>query len=124
MRVLPPAAIKLAAKKAEEDKKEAAADDEEEKKPTLQKVQKVQIRVNTCKANVEKETKAFEGAKLTAVKRAKARQEMLKVKTTFGKYNKAKDGLLARRDIAAYAKGEYKFTMPEDALDMIFRAAV
>merc|ERR1712048_952904 len=55
------------------------------------------------------------GRKMAAERIAKKRQQL------FDKYDVDKDGLLNREEVAAYAKGEFSFELPEENLDRIAR---
>jgi len=104
--------------KSGEDKEEEPA----EAKPTLQSLQKVQLRITASKHLLDTETRGFRAAVEAARKKAVAAQEMQRVGGVFKKYDKDKDGALNKKEIQVYAKTEFKFTVPDIALDNIFKA--
>merc|ERR1712203_16465 len=71
-----------------------------------------------------KTSEDFAVAKDKAEKKATANEAVKKMQTLFTKYDKDKDGALNRKEIDLFAKGEYKFTMPADQLDLVLKAIV
>lgn len=75
-------------------------------------IDKVISDVTAVKAKVQEDVKR---AKI----REKALQKVEKKRAMFQKYDKDKDGLLGKKEIAAYAKGEYGFVLATEALDEV-----
>merc|ERR1740130_324747 len=60
--------------------------------------------------------------KTTRLKKALALEEVNKHMVVFKKYAKESKEKLSRKEIMAYAKGEFSFVMPASTLDQIFNA--
>merc|ERR1712118_302563 len=58
------------------------------------------------------------------LKRASATEELEKQMAVFKKYDADKDDKLSRKEIQAYAKGEFKFVIPLHSLDHICEALI
>ena len=69
------------------------------------------------KTQVVTMTVSMNKAKFT--KRAESRAALDTAKKGFPKYDKDKDGLLSQIELKAYAKGEFKFTLPNLEADAI-----
>lgn len=52
--------------------------------------------------------------------RASARQLVQDEEALFKKYDRGSDGMLSKKNLQAYSKGEYGFTIPESTLNLIF----
>mmetsp|Transcript_8661 Transcript_8661/g.30977 ORF Transcript_8661/g.30977 Transcript_8661/m.30977 type:complete len:973 (+) Transcript_8661:96-3014(+) len=57
--------------------------------------------------------------KATAMKRAGALEKTKAIEAVFAKYDKDKDKMLSMKEVQAYAKGEFKFNVPQDCLKRI-----
>jgi len=78
-------------------------------------------RINECSRTAEAATTSARGKKATAVRRAAARQSLKETEALFEKYDRDCDGKLSRREVAGYAKGEFKFVVPQATLDFIWK---
>merc|ERR1719215_2571494 len=81
-------------------------------------------RVGRGKQGVDKDFKAFKDAQTAALAKAEATNVTKKIKETFTKYDKDKDGMLNRKEIAAYAKSEFSFAVPDATVDLIYKVIV
>merc|ERR1712125_72752 len=54
-----------------------------------------------------------------AIKKASAKENTLKLRKTFDTYDKDKDGMLNRKEIASYALGEHKLKLTDAMLNTI-----
>jgi len=77
-------------------------------------------RIALCKreagAAVEKSAKV----KFTLLTRAKAQTQVEEIEALFKRYDKDLDGMLSKRELTAFAQSEYKFSIPEATLDLIW----
>jgi len=92
-----------------------------EMKQTLAKLLQ---RITDCTKLSESNVQAARGAKEKAVRRAAAREKTRELEATFDKYDKDSDDVLSKKEVIAYAKGEFKFVLPEDTIDLVFRNVV
>jgi len=67
-------------------------------------------------AAVEKSAKV----KTTLLTRAKAQTQVEEIEALFKRYDKDLDGMLSKRELTAFAQSEYKFSIPEATLDLIW----
>lgn len=81
-------------------------------------------RMAACSMTKDTAIKSSASIKTEAMKKAKAKVKLNKDTALFSKYDSNKDGVLDKKEIAALAKKEYSFTMPESALTNIFKALV
>merc|ERR1712060_506390 len=87
-------------------------------KPDLKEVlAKLVQRITICKKNVETESTRAVEIKDAVSQKSQAYGKLEKVKTVFRKYDKAKNGLLFKRNVLAYAAGEYNFEIPLDVFE-------
>jgi len=80
---------------------------------------KINQRVSILRKALEAATGSNKASKEAKVKKWNAQQEVAKQHKVFAKYDKDKDGKLSKTEIQAFAKGEYKFTIPAASLDQI-----
>jgi len=80
---------------------------------------KLVVRVNEAKKSTQTTLSKFTASKTSRIRKAQAKDKYEKGFTPFKKYDADKDGKLSRREIQAYSKGEFKFSIPTDALDNI-----
>eukprot|EP00450_Noctiluca_scintillans_P014764 CAMPEP_0194528704 /NCGR_PEP_ID=MMETSP0253-20130528/65169_1 /TAXON_ID=2966 /ORGANISM="Noctiluca scintillans" /LENGTH=75 /DNA_ID=CAMNT_0039373777 /DNA_START=46 /DNA_END=270 /DNA_ORIENTATION=+ len=64
------------------------------------------------------------GVKEKAVRRAAARQKTQEMSVIFEKYDKDADDMLSTKEVAAYARGEFDFLLPQSTLEAIWRTCV
>eukprot|EP00927_Polykrikos_kofoidii_P000808 TRINITY_DN10312_c0_g1_i1.p1 TRINITY_DN10312_c0_g1~~TRINITY_DN10312_c0_g1_i1.p1 ORF type:complete len:1137 (-),score=289.10 TRINITY_DN10312_c0_g1_i1:227-3637(-) len=81
-------------------------------------------RINECTRTAEADVQGARGAKDKAVRRAAAREKTKAMEVVFEKYDKDADDVLSRKEVVAYARGEYKLVLPEDTLEQIWRNVV
>lgn len=94
------------------------AETQEEKKEDLKEVtSKIVQRISVAKKDIEAESQKALGIKDEVAFRAKAFGRFEKVKSTFRKYDKAKNGLLFKRNVMAYAASEFNFEIPLDVFE-------
>lgn len=79
---------------------------------TKQLLAKLLQRINECTRASDATALAAKGAKEKAAKRAAARGLTQDMQAVFDKYDKDKDKALSRKEVIAYAKGEFKFDLP------------
>mmetsp|Transcript_39347 Transcript_39347/g.83859 ORF Transcript_39347/g.83859 Transcript_39347/m.83859 type:complete len:928 (-) Transcript_39347:89-2872(-) len=79
---------------------------------------------NGLKDTVDQESRLLKALPGKLLSKGKALAALTKVETMFKSYDKDKDGMLSRQEITNLAKGEFKFDMPKESLDMIFQAMV
>merc|ERR1719407_296994 len=84
-----------------------------------QDLAKCLTRINELKKTVSSTSVSANVNKGTKLKRAAATEEFEKQIAVFKKYDADKDGKLSRREIQAYAKGAFSFTIPVKSLDQI-----
>merc|ERR1719206_673530 len=72
-----------------------------------------------AKRMVAMTVQAVTNAKGARLRTAMAKEEFDKCLASFKKYDSDKDGKLSRREIQAFSKGEYSFTIPSEGLDML-----
>merc|ERR1712217_559355 len=96
----------------------APAEEKKVEKPDLKEVlAKLVQRITVCKKNVETESTRAVEIKESVSQKSIAYGKVEKVKTVFRKYDKAKNGLLFKRNVLAYAAGEYNFEIPLDVFN-------
>eukprot|EP00928_Gymnodinium_smaydae_P001296 TRINITY_DN1048_c0_g1_i5.p1 TRINITY_DN1048_c0_g1~~TRINITY_DN1048_c0_g1_i5.p1 ORF type:complete len:988 (-),score=279.12 TRINITY_DN1048_c0_g1_i5:91-3054(-) len=105
------AAWKPAAKKAEG---EADSD-----KPSIKELN---AKISEFQRNLQAFTKLANDAKARGVKKLGAKGKLAAKQSLVKKYDKDKDGLLSRKEVLAYAKGEFKYALPSAELDLICKA--
>jgi len=81
-------------------------------------------RINECTRTTETAVMTARGKKNTAVRRAAARDKTKEMEAIFGKYDKDCDDMLSKKEVVAYARGEFKFTLSEETLTRIWRNMV
>lgn len=81
-------------------------------------------RINECARTCEAIVAQARTTAEAAMRRAAARQKMHDLEATFEQYDKDADDVLSRREVLAYARGHFKFILPEEALDRIWRHLV
>lgn len=96
-------------------------DENEEDRITLTKLL---TRINEMTKKNDLAMATSKHKKAAAVKKSEALKKVESQNKIFAKYNKSKDGFLNRKEIAAYAKGEYKFTLTDAHLDSICKVLV
>lgn len=89
-----------------------------------QALAKLLQRIHECTRTAETAVTTARGKKNTAVRRAAAREKTKEIEALFEKYDKDCDNMLSKKEVAAYAKSEFKFTMPEETLTRIWRNMV
>mmetsp|Transcript_156952 Transcript_156952/g.285652 ORF Transcript_156952/g.285652 Transcript_156952/m.285652 type:complete len:771 (-) Transcript_156952:163-2475(-) len=89
-----------------------------------QRLSKLLQRINQMKRTCETTLNSCKHSSACFIKKAKARHELDKLSSAFTKYDKDGDGMLSRREVQQYSKGEFNFTLPVDAVDLIFDALV
>lgn len=82
---------------------------------------KLQTRIHECLKTTNVTIEATKSSRDHAMKRLSAIGKTQKQKDTFEKYDEDKDGKLNKKEVLAYAEGEFKFTVPPDALERILR---
>jgi len=94
--------------------------DGKDKVDTRQLLAQLLQRIGNCKrdalATVEKALKI----KVSLLTRASAKEEEQEIRALFKKYDKNSDNMLSRKEILAYAHGEFGFSLPEATLDGIW----
>jgi Ca2+-binding EF-hand superfamily protein len=82
-------------------------------------VAKLAVRLNASKQTLTTAIAKCKTAKATQIKKANAKAKYEKGFASFKKFDMDKDGKLSRREIQAFSKGEYSFSVPLEALDSI-----
>lgn len=85
---------------------------------------KLQNKVNLLKASTLKVIGTVEMEKQARIKKAEAKAVFEKEQSIFKKYDSDKDGHLSRKEILAYAKGQFAYTIPSDTMDLIIKVLV
>jgi len=80
---------------------------------------KLQARVLSCLKTILTNSMTVQAIHAKAVKKMKAMRVFEKRALLFDKYDKDKDGLLNRKEISSYAKGEFGFGLPQGVLPRI-----
>lgn len=101
-----------------------AAGEVVEPSATKQNLAKLLHRINECTRFSHEHVQTARGAKHLASRRAAAREFTLAQEGIFQKHDRDRDGYLSRKEVASYARVEYKFTLPEETIDMVFRSLV
>lgn len=81
-------------------------------------------RINECSRSTELTMACARGVKDKAVRRAAARQKTQEMSVIFEKYDKDADDMLSTKEVAAYARGEFDFLLPQSTLEAIWRTCV
>lgn len=81
-------------------------------------------RLNDCRAGQEGIARDSNAKKTKATKKGTAKAKFDKMQAIFDKYDKDKDGALSRKEMLAYAKGEFAFTLSAEGVDIICGALV
>jgi len=84
--------------------------------PTREELIKLQHRLADCFKLIITATAAAKAVKEKAVKKARAAKQCEKRASLFDKYDKDKDGTLNKKEISLYAKGEFGFAVPAQAM--------
>merc|ERR1712039_636925 len=91
---------------------------QEVEKPDLEAVVKALVpRISAIQTNVETESSRAMEIKETVVQKAEGYGKVERVRSVFRKYDKAKNGLLFKRNVLAYAAGEFNFEIPADVFN-------
>lgn len=77
-------------------------------------------RINVCARDTEKIIWSSAEVKEKALRRRAAKNKTEKVHAVFKKYDKDEDGMLSRNEVLDYAKTEFNFKVPAEALDSMF----
>merc|ERR1712190_646727 len=72
---------------------------------------------SAIQTNVETESSRAMEIKETVVQKAEAYGKVERVRSVFRKYDKAKNGLLFKRNVLAYAAGEFNLEIPADVFN-------
>eukprot|EP00928_Gymnodinium_smaydae_P001295 TRINITY_DN1048_c0_g1_i4.p1 TRINITY_DN1048_c0_g1~~TRINITY_DN1048_c0_g1_i4.p1 ORF type:complete len:986 (-),score=252.25 TRINITY_DN1048_c0_g1_i4:64-3021(-) len=76
-------------------------------------------KLNDFQRSLVEFTEKAKEAKVNGVKKLGAKSKLAAKEALVKKYDKDKDGLLSRKEVLAYAKGEFKYTLPTGDLDRI-----
>jgi len=87
-------------------------------------LQKLTIRITEAKKTIASTLMKVTHSKTTRISKAAAKEKYEKGMVPFTKYDTDKDGKLSRKEIQAYSKGVYKFTVPAEALDFISESLI
>jgi Ca2+-binding EF-hand superfamily protein len=79
-------------------------------------------RINECTRGQESIKRSLAMKKDKALKKGAARVKFDKMQAVFDKYDKDKDGMLSRKEILAYSKGEFEFVLSAEGADIICAA--
>jgi len=92
-----------------------------EEKPAscAQDLNKLTARIAEVKKTITATMQKVTASKIARVKKASAQAVLEKGYVSFKKYDGDKDGKLSRKEIQAYSKGVFSFTVPADTLDLI-----
>jgi len=85
---------------------------------------KLMGRMNEAKKSLTASLSKVTVAKQTRIKKAHAKEKYEKSLAPFKKFDTDKDGKLSRREIQAFSKATYGFSVPSDSLDDIFKVLV
>lgn len=91
---------------------------------TKQSLARLLQRINECTRTTETAVMTARGKKNTAVRRAAARDKTKEMEAVFEKYDRDCDDMLSKKEVVAYSKGEFKFSVPEETLTRIWRNMV
>lgn len=91
---------------------------------TKQTMAKLLQRVNECTRNIDSFICSSKELKNKAVQKAEARKKMQEATAIFDKYDVDKDGMLNQKEVLKYAKGEFDFTVPKAAMDLMWKALI
>lgn len=97
---------------------------EETPKEEIPAMPKVSARASAVKAGLDKDARILKTAQMSHASKAKAQAEVYKIDELFKKYDSDKDGILNKKEIQAYAKSEFGFELPKEALDLIYTVIV
>jgi len=78
-------------------------------------------RVNEIKKESESKLQTVVANRAKVTKKLVAKSKLGSMKTTFQKYDKDGDGMLSRKELQAFASGEFTFKVPVADLDFILR---
>jgi len=81
-------------------------------------------KINEVRLKLEKEKSTLKTCKSKALKRAEAKSQLSTLKSVFKKYDKDNDGMLSKKELLAYAKGEFSFTVPAADADTICKVLI
>lgn len=84
---------------------------------TRQELVKVQMRLHVALKFLTSTLITAKAMHTKAAKKVAAAKHAAKIQDIFEKYDRDGDGLLSRQDIVAYAKGEFKFDMSDEAVE-------
>jgi len=82
---------------------------------------KLMQRISECTKSKDITVRTATSAKAKALKRSEARKKLDDAVAKLTKFDANKDGIVDKKEVLAYAKQEFKFTVPAAALDMIFK---
>eukprot|EP00931_Biecheleriopsis_adriatica_P032574 TRINITY_DN18_c0_g1_i2.p1 TRINITY_DN18_c0_g1~~TRINITY_DN18_c0_g1_i2.p1 ORF type:complete len:1027 (-),score=405.02 TRINITY_DN18_c0_g1_i2:107-3187(-) len=85
---------------------------------------KLTARITTCTKSKDASIRTSTVNKKKAMVRMEALKKSDKLLAVFKKYDTNKDSFLDKKEISNFAKKEYKFTLPEDAMELILKALV
>jgi len=110
------------AAEGEEDKKEDKKEDpNKEERPSLSRLL---LKVGETGKIIDATVREATEAKTKTLKKLEAKAKMDAAASVFAKYDKDKDQFLNKKEVTAYAKGEFKFNLTTPALDFIWRVVV
>mmetsp|Transcript_75535 Transcript_75535/g.208395 ORF Transcript_75535/g.208395 Transcript_75535/m.208395 type:complete len:1076 (+) Transcript_75535:238-3465(+) len=112
----------LRAAPAPKPDRQQKSDDPFDKQPTEPRQLLAQLlqRVNACKRGADAAEARAAEARGAAQARAEALAQTRELQALFRKYDKDADEMLSRREVLAYAKGEFDFGLTDAALDLIW----
>jgi len=82
------------------------------------------LRLNSARYNANQAKWKAAESKEERLQKAKAKDVLDQQVAVFKKYDTDKDSMLSRRELAAFSRGEYKFVLPSDSVDFIFKVLV
>jgi len=87
---------------------------------TKQNLSKLLQRINETRRTVEGTVTSTRDKRTKMTKISEAKAKLATVEKVFDKYDADGDSMLSKKEVQAFSKGEYSFTLPLDALDLIF----
>eukprot|EP00928_Gymnodinium_smaydae_P019324 TRINITY_DN1739_c3_g1_i1.p1 TRINITY_DN1739_c3_g1~~TRINITY_DN1739_c3_g1_i1.p1 ORF type:complete len:1010 (-),score=412.95 TRINITY_DN1739_c3_g1_i1:307-3279(-) len=94
---------------------------EDPEKPTLRTLAP---KLAALSSGMELDLKKCAEGKQKVIRKAAAKKRLTQDRATVAKYDKDGDGVLSRKELQAYAKGEFKYTLPAMDIDGICQALV
>jgi len=99
-----------------QDMKEPPGTPPTEGKTTFQQLLQ---RITEMKRHTESILAQYKDKATKMIKKGEADKQVSLSEALFSKYDKDGDGFLSKKEVQAYSKGEFSFTMPMDSLDLV-----